>query len=737
MTSKNLCFKLMQEDLKRRVWAIALAVLGFLFTLLVPVAMECDNYLERIGSSRVEEGYRLDLVRQLVRLVGVNGVVIAFLLVLSVVWAVSGFYYLHSSRQVDLYHSIPVKRSQLFLAQYLNGLWVVAALYLAFQAMATALILRTGIGTEAVGSVPWRIALVNLAYYGMMYTTTVIAMMLTGNLIIALFGAAVFFGYGPAVVVLAEGYRQVCFATLFETEKQSEAWLRAVSNSSPFANYMFALADFQEGTLGAGRVLVVTAVTAALAVFACAIYKVRPSEAAGRAMAFEKTQMPIKILIAIPVGVVFGIVFFSELRSTIGWGVFGALCGSSLTCCLMEIIYHFDFRKLFCNWLHLAGCCAVSLLLILAGIYDWYGYDSYLPEASRIQSAAVVMGYAENWVTYGAPKKDEDPIYYWRYEDGTEYALNHMEIKEIDPVIALAKKGIAANPDRKGIVFERVDTGEKVMRCVVSYRLGGSKVVNRQYNIPMDEEAMMAQSVIHDSVEYKKGIYPLLGQLSVDTASVTFQQYNQLTPLNLSDEEKARLLSVYQKELEGLTMAQRETQLPVGSIQFRTLAVEEAVRSNELLEEGNGIKDRCYYPVYPSFEKTLEALGHAGVNLTGLNADDISGIRVLYYEVYEDGKVQWKPTAAGAEEWNQDYEKREAIEALSPALVFRDYYNMNEYYQTELAWNAEASVFFRAAGAEAEGGNGVTGFVIDLKKLSDEEAARFQLVGEEERVTIP
>ena len=39
MTSRNLCFKLMKEDVKRRVWTIALTVLSLVFTLLVPVIM--------------------------------------------------------------------------------------------------------------------------------------------------------------------------------------------------------------------------------------------------------------------------------------------------------------------------------------------------------------------------------------------------------------------------------------------------------------------------------------------------------------------------------------------------------------------------------------------------------------------------------------------------------------------------------------------------------------------------
>ena len=90
MTSKSLCFKLMREDLKRRMWTIALTVLGFVFTLLVPVALRSSAYLDR-----VREGWELRerewMIRQLVGMVGINGLVIAVLLAVAVVWAMSGF----------------------------------------------------------------------------------------------------------------------------------------------------------------------------------------------------------------------------------------------------------------------------------------------------------------------------------------------------------------------------------------------------------------------------------------------------------------------------------------------------------------------------------------------------------------------------------------------------------------------------------------------------------------------
>ena len=208
MTSRNLCFKLMKEDVKRRVWTIALTVLSLVFTLLVPVAIKTGAYLDELSSySDYEKQW---WVRELTQFVGINGMVVFILVALSVVWAVSGFRYLHNSRQVDFYHSIPVKRGQLFLASYLNGIWMTAAIYFVIQAMSAALIFRTGIEGFGGDGLWWKMYFLNMLYYIMLYTTTVIAMMMTGNIVVALLGTTVFCGYGPAVLLLVKGYQDSC-----------------------------------------------------------------------------------------------------------------------------------------------------------------------------------------------------------------------------------------------------------------------------------------------------------------------------------------------------------------------------------------------------------------------------------------------------------------------------------------------------------------------------------------------
>ncbi len=739
MTSKSLCFKLMKEDLKRRVWTIALTILSLVFLYLIPAAIKSGAYLDQLAEGMNNEKNQ----RWIREFLGVNGVVVAALVILAAVWAVSGFHYLHNSRQVDFYHSIPVKRYQLFLSSYFNGILVTAAAYFVIQAAAVGLILRTGIRGLELNGIWWKIFLLNMLYYIMLYTTTVIAMMMTGNLIIALLGTVVFCGYGPAVVLLTVGYESVWFHTFCQTERQSAFWLNLTKCSSPFSNYMFALTYFSEGSLSTGHVAAAAAVTAVLAVLAYLLYHLRPSESAGKAMAFRRTQSPIKILIALPVAVFFGMVFYS-LRSTLSWGIFGTVCGAVIICCLMEIIYHFDFRKLFANWIQMAACGAVSVLLMLAGMYDWYGYDSWLPKASDVRSASVSTGYRDDWVTYGWPRRvhdyDSKPYYTWQYQSQREYQYKNMELTDIYTVMELAQKGVRTDKEIRARGLDgwdswRYENGVDYDIYVVHYRLNSGKEVNREYRVPVDDEMKTLEQTIHDSAEYKKGTYPVLSQSAADTEAVYFRQYDQLQLLEADGEEKERLLAVYQKDLEELTMETRKKELPIGTIQFRTLSLAEAMDYNEANDRGSNLTERCWYPVYPSFTRTIEAIREAGGTVEALNADMISEIRIRYEGVYEEN--DWTEEEAARAQAAYEgrplvYDDPEEINILSKALIFRDYHNMNVYYEVDMADNVDIEISFSVPRIDTNKKSSSVSCMIDMGRLTEEEIRRFGFMRYEE-----
>ena len=679
MTSRNLCFKLMREDLKRRLWTVAWSIVSMVFSLIVPIAVNCSNFTRKQADMSISQQFTQ--IRRIVESLWFNIPVIVMLMITAVLWAVSGYQYLHNRQKVDFYHSIPVKRHQLFLAAYLNGILVPLVCYGLAQAAAIGFLLSAGIGFDRIGSLPWQSLLINSVYYCLIYTTVIIAMMMTGHVVVALLGAGVFFGYGPAVVVLGEVFCETNFRTwiygLGITDTADRLFMRLLRYTSPFSNYILALNDFADNEWSLWRALPVALVTAALALVAYGLYRLRASEAAGRAMAFDKTKAVIRILIAIPVGIAGGM-FFGSFAEGVGWLAFGTVCGVLLTHCLMEIIYHFDFRKLFADRYQLVLCAVIAIVVNIGGYYDLFGYDSWYPKADEIVDAAVYDPSAANWVSYGNvvfekagiysdyveeairdTGREYDGHYAWSYGSSNDYRMTHMKLTDAYTVSELARR--AAEQEK----LKRFDQSyDRRYRSVyLRVKLKNGRQVYRHYNcVENTGESEKLYNSIVESQEYKQAVYPIMNQTAEETAAVYFMQNGSDsgsetagefdgtggsaqddsgsgTAVRLDAAGREELLAAFKQDMLDQTTDAMEHELPIGTIQFRTRDHEEAVRYNNALQEAapdigydiGGLVGRNVYPVYPSFARTLKLLEETGVEIRTLADEDIIGIDIYYY----------------------------------------------------------------------------------------------------------
>lgn len=219
MTSKSLFFKLLRENVKRRAWAIALAVLGFFFSLPINLALTMENaiktkfwryndYEQLVFAEGVSEAEKLAKILEIKTQIVLdsvkfgNGLIAFLIIVAAVVIGVSSFSYLHNRRKVDFYHSIPVRREILFAVQYTGGFLIVALAYLVnlgilmVVSCAYQVPLSAVLGTAMMG---W---LLNLLFFLLMYAVVSIAMIMTGNMLVGILGTGVFFFYMPGMITL-------------------------------------------------------------------------------------------------------------------------------------------------------------------------------------------------------------------------------------------------------------------------------------------------------------------------------------------------------------------------------------------------------------------------------------------------------------------------------------------------------------------------------------------------------
>lgn len=181
MTSKNSLTKMIGDDLRQRMWLVVLSSLLFILALPATAVMHLENKL-----GWIKDGiYTQEALKEwyLEYLTFGNGWVMMAVIILAIIAAFSGFFYLYASEKVDYYHSMPVKRSQLYLKTYLSGLLAVLIPYVICQAAMLVIGSIKGVGIEAPVLLFFKTMILPVCYYLLVYHFSILAVVLTGRVI--------------------------------------------------------------------------------------------------------------------------------------------------------------------------------------------------------------------------------------------------------------------------------------------------------------------------------------------------------------------------------------------------------------------------------------------------------------------------------------------------------------------------------------------------------------------------
>lgn len=673
MTSRSLFFKLMREDLKRKFWAIGLAFLSFFFWMPVNAAMSISDLQQTYqrwltngttfgegitAESRYAERL-LDLVGTTIGLENILNVI--SIAVAAIIMALTGFMYLHSKKQADFYHSIPVKRELIFAVKYLNGILIVLSMYLLNMVLAMGILAINGVEISVLLPTGMIAFAVHASGYLINYGLMLIAVMLTGNFFISILGGMVLFAYIPAVIALVQGLMYLFFETINLRGVNME---QMMINGSPISYYINVIAegvgiDFEKyGTLldSVGVMLLVGLIMTVAALF---LYKKRPSESAGKAMAFAISKTPIKILLVVPITIAASILFWNIYYS-LPWAVFGFLMGLVVTHAIVEIIYHFEFAKLFTNPHHMGISAALALVMIAVFRFDLVGYDNYKPTEKEFESASIFAQNLQDNLEYGLPyyyDSNGSKHQSWRYLSMTEYVSDNMKFTDYEVVSKLADAGILEAERTKKDKYvnqDHMDTPGFWTSLEVGYKLTNGNTVFRNYRVNVTELRDVFDCM-YENAEYKAGTIPVM---SYETENITgiYENHNsKIREVEADEMLKSRILEAYKKEMTALTLEERSKETPVTSLRFLTVAEHDYIRSishdrnpnftgDFRLEDMNTVN---FFPVYPSFEETLQLLREAGIDDLGpLDADDVLRIEINgdYYtdeKAYYDAPVHY------------------------------------------------------------------------------------------------
>ncbi len=640
MTLKSLFFKLQKEDLKRRIWTIALAVLVLFLSMPIICAMSLGNF----GDNMTRE----DMIEQIYGFMGPQyPIVIMFTVIGAIVCGLSGFFYLHSRKKVDLYHSIPVRRELLFAISYINGILIYIIPYilnviLCFIVLQINHFMSMEIFTLALSAIA-----VNLLFYCLIYTVVIIAVMLTGNFVISCFGTAVFLLYGSMIMLLKEMY----FTDFFKSYYSSSRMLYDLQFLSPIGIYIGVVNKMESG-MNQGvywriiQVLIVTILLIALGVF---LYKKRPSEAAGKAMSFQISRPVIKFLLVIPLSLGGGIIFREIAnKGSNGWFIFGLIFSLIIIYGIIEIMYDFDIRSAFHYKKQLLASAGVITIIACIFQFDLFHYDSYIPNENKINSMSVAISGLDDNTRYYEMESDDAT-----YINNIDYQLKYMKLTDFDSAYALAKMGVHYIDNR--------DDMNEYYSYYVKYTLNNGKVVYRTYQLTTDESYDMMKD-IYNKTEFKETHYQV-NQLDIEKiGNISCNNMLSSKEFSLDITEKSQLLEIYKEELNNLTLDEISNTYPIATMMIK-------INKYSQLE----------YNVYPTFEKTIAFLKDHGFDARKeVEIQDIKQIDVNNYQALVDEfGIEIIDPISGNDYKSATYVDEEQLKEIYPNLVESNYYWSN------------------------------------------------------------
>lgn len=646
---------LLRETLRRNLWAVTLSVLGFFFTLPLPVAMVIQSTASRQFDTPLQK--QEEMLRLAQEMLGLSNPFVKFVIVvLAVVCAVSIFSYLHSRQKTDFYHSLPVRRGTLFTVNYAAGAAIVLPCYLVMLLVACLIALASGVPDAiAAAHLPVTI-LTHLVFFFAVYALAVVCTVLCGNTIVSLLllGWAAFSFSGAAA--LWSVLQMAFYRTYTGIGHATEILIERLSPIIQF--FMLRPIEYNGKTIWSynglpndggitGVLVLYLVVAAALTVLAYLLFRYRQSERAGGAIAFAGLKAPLKFWCCTVMAVGIGWMLYNMVGDSKGWLFFGFLLGGVLTHFLMEIIYNFDFKAIFQHKRQLLIYAGVFAVLIACMHFDITGYDHFLPNAGAIAAVDVEYNGYKGEGSQGA----------WRPADSRTFA-DLTDSESIAAAIQMAESGINA-----------LDADDEDTDCYLTVRYlkqsGGE--VSRSYHMPYNESNDRAFDKIRFSQEYLQKRAPaftfaLTGNDRVDIYT-SAQPYNSWQggagTMDMNQDEVKSILEALRSDMLKFTPDQAKTEAPVLRLMFLNLAMEDQDNVNVIYssgdDEGAGIlRSSEEIAVYPSYTETLRAIErYTGVKPIRLTPDNVSSVELHLYNHKDDTdysqKMMEKNKVAGEE----------------------------------------------------------------------------------------
>ncbi|MDE7430127.1 MAG: hypothetical protein K2N00_12845, partial [Lachnospiraceae bacterium] len=384
-------------------------------------------------------------------------------------------------------------------------------------------------------------------------------------------------------------------------------------------------------------------IAAALLLLAYIAYRKRPSEAAGKAIAFPVLEPVIKVAVVIPAALMVGLMVYDTSSENEVLQVLGMAAAGVIFCGVAEVLYDFNIRSVF-KHLVSSGVALAGILAIFC-IFKWdlFGYDSYIPEQNKVESIAILTdGYYDG---------------YWdenlQYISDDTYVREHMFLTDTEPVLALAQAYLQTDE-------AAVEEMEEPRTARILYRLRSGREVVRAIKMDYeDPETAALLDRIFRTEEFKKGTFQVMTDETSYDRVIGIAYTNGAVREAVPTEEVLKLRDAWIKDMDQVDFTFFRENCPCG----------------QLYLDYDNYSTR-QWKVYDSFENTIALLNKLEAYYpVQLNVEDIDTVTVTCYHN--------ELTEAGADTISYPTARGYTAQAVRVDDGYRDYTVRETFYEEE------------------------------------------------------
>ena len=448
---------------------------------------------------------------------------------LGIIYAFTKFSYLFSMSKLDFYLSLPTTSARRIQSAYMVAVNNFIAIFLAVEAVAVLIAAAFGaINTALIIAILIQTVRMIIFFYTC-FTITTLAILLCGTRMIALVLTAIML-YFPYILGEEFHYLNRMFFSTASELSENTAVLSPCNDVQSVANIImhkfrfysvdkvFDVSSVMNTYLKALRYDIDMIVTAVIAtVLVVFVYKHRRAEHVGKTVIFRPVRWACKVLVCVIASLGGMVVIRSIFDSAWSRKLYIILCIGMLAICvfvgsLIEICLDSDIKSFAKGKRQTLMAMAILLLIFFIYKGDLLGYDSYVPSASSVESAALFD--SDFGIMY-------DDRYYYDYDpraDWSSYSFANMKITDMDAFIPVAQKGMECARKNNGNYDAAYKYGweQKVL-----YNLKDGRRVYRDIIIPYDIDPKLMDKLT-GSEEFIKGHVPCFSERIYTTENLAF-----------------------------------------------------------------------------------------------------------------------------------------------------------------------------------------------------------------------